>query len=166
MSLLESKQPRPKVLYHGTNMMAAAAIVRDRKLCADNPVDDDDIGAVVCTSSSRKVARMFAIEFERHNSRFPVGAVFIINGRALPEDVEVIPYNADTQGSEDEKEFRVIGDIPFDCVLKVALVGETRKLRSERWLERIWDEDAEVRRTFGSFASFFNAIKSLISQAG
>lgn len=97
--LLEAAHVRPKVLYHGTNLIAAATIVKDRALRATEPVDDDGLGAVVCTSSVRKVARMFAVEFVRVNSRLPVGAVFTINARALPADVQAIPHVADTYPS-------------------------------------------------------------------
>ena len=163
--LLEAAQARPKVLYHGTNLIAAAAIVSDRDLRAVEPVDDDGMGAVVCTSSARKVARMFAVEFERINSRLPVGAIFTINAMALPDDIRVIPHVADTQGAVDEKEFRVVGDIPYDCITKITLVGQTAKLKSEWWLERVYEEEREARQTFGSFLRFYRAVQALISEA-
>ena len=158
-------EKKPKVLYHGANLFTSSAIMRDRRLRADQPLDDDGLGAVVCTSSSRKVARMFAVEFERHNSRLPVGAIFVINAISLPKTVQMISHSADTQGTENEREFRVTGDIPFDCVLGAVLVGETRKLRSERWLEVAYNEDEEARRLFWSFDDFYHAVSSLVTYA-
>jgi hypothetical protein len=156
---------RPKVLYHGTNLIAAAAIVKDRKLRAIEPVDDDGLGSVVCTTSARKVARMFAVEFERVNSRLPVGAIFAINARALPSSIRIIPYLADTQGSVDEREFRIDGDIPYDCIIRIMLVGRTDKLKSEWWLERVYEDEIEARQTFGSFSNFYHAVSALVSEA-
>jgi hypothetical protein len=155
----------PKMLYHGTNPVAGAMIMASGKIRADNPVDDDDLGAVVCATSSKTMARNFATEFERMNSSYDVGVVFEIDGSAAAQ-IETVPYHAETAG-QFEYEFRIKGDIPLSYVTRVFIVGKGARLKDERFLEKMWQE---ARQSFGymfnlNMAQFEDAINKLLLAA-
>jgi hypothetical protein len=133
MTLIEAIRPAsavPRFFYHGTNMAAACMILRDGMIRADNPVDDDDLGAVVCVTEREEMGRMFAIEFVRLNSEYPVGVVFTLDAAKVLQAFEAVPYDADTAGTEDEAEYRVKGDIALKpyCI-GMRLVGDLDELR-------------------------------------
>jgi hypothetical protein len=155
----------PKMLFHGTNPIAAAMIMASGKIRADNPVDDDDLGAVVCATSSKTMGRNFAIEFERLNSSYDVGVVFEIDPRAAVQ-IETVPYHAET-ASQFEYEFRVKGDIPLSYVRRVFIVGKGARLKSERFLENLYEDG---RKSFGytfnlDFGQFAEAMDKLLAAA-
>ena len=160
-----SVEDAPSLLLHGTNFVAAAAILRKGHIEADFPVDDDDLGAVVCVTSSAEMARNFATEFARFNSEYDVGAIFGIDGKKVAEMHEVIPYHAET-ASEFEYEYRVIGDIPLSiCTYKV--VGMKRRLSSARFLEKVWDDmhESGMRRLFLNQDDFEHWVSVLLNKA-
>ena len=134
--LVEGLRPAPmqtpRLFYHGTNMAAGCMILRDGMICADNPVDDDDLGAVVCVTEHEDVGRMFAVEFARVNSEYPVGVVFTLDATKILRDIEAVPYEAETAGSHDEAEYRVKSDIPLrPYCLGIKLVGDLDELRPQ-----------------------------------
>lgn len=148
----------PRVFYHGTNMAAACMILRDGKIRADNPVDDDDLGAVVCVTERERVGRMFAVEFVRTNSEYALGVVFTLDATKVLQDIEAIPYDADTSGTENEAEYRVMGDIPLKpyCI-GIRLVGDLNELRSQnRTMDRRTGEVMTLKeRIFNDWRHYF-----------
>lgn len=143
--------------FHGTNLIAACHILRSGHIRADIPVDSEDGSRVVCVTLKRKVARAFAVEFPRHNSRLPVGAVFTICSgvsRILPWT----PVKSET-ASFDEHELRISGNIPLqEYSLGVAIVGAAAKLDDDRWMLSLYeDEDTG----FTTFSEFSEAVQTL-----
>ena len=157
-TLTEAAAETPRFFYHGTNMAAACMILRDGKIRADNPVDDDDLGAVVCVTEREEVGRMFAVEFVRTNSEYPVGVVFTLDAAKVLHDIEAIPYEADTAGTENEAEHRVKGDIPLKpyCV-GIRLVGDLGELRMQtRTMDRETGEMMTLKeRIFNDWQRYF-----------
>lgn len=157
----------PKILFHGTNPIAAAMIVNQHGIRADNPVDDEDTGAVVCTTSSKTMARNFATEFARLNSPYDVGVVFAIDGVAMVGNTEIVPYHAETAGAF-EYEFRIKGDVPRENIKAIKFVGKSARLKSERFLEKMWDDvmdNYEARQFFQTYDTFKAMIQELIRVA-
>ena len=157
----------PPILYHGTNPIAAAMIVNMHGIRADMPVDDDDMGAVVCTTSDSKMARNFATEFARLNSPYDVGVVFAIDGKSMLNSAEIIPYHAETAG-EFEYEFRIQGDVPRQAITGIKIVGKKALLRSERFIEKMWDDamdNYEARQFFQTYSTFKAMVEELLRVA-
>lgn len=155
----------PDVLYHGTNPIAAALIMK-QGIEATEPVDDDDLGAVVCTTSCPDIGQMFAIEFARANSDFDVGFVFSIDAKQVVQHAETVPYQAET-ASFDELEFRVMGDIPRSMITGFKVVGNSSLLRKQSFIEQMWwDMPPHLKQEFrGDRAMFEMAIKALLDAA-
>ncbi len=77
------------------------------------------------------MARNFAVEFVRHNSRLNTGAVFALNGRSVAAKLPVEPSESETAGLPGF-EWRVRGDIHLrPHLLGVRPVGNAARLRSE-----------------------------------
>ncbi len=170
MSILEAKGRLPARIFHGTNPVAAAAILTQDHLRATEPVDDGGLGSVVCVTSRARVARMFAIEFARANSDFDVGVVFILDGAKVKAETDSVRHRAETQGTHDEFEYRIKGDIsPLSkYLLGFRLVGKTRLLNTERFREELW---CKYRRTqgyygyaSGSVRDFWVALDRLVAE--
>lgn len=157
----------PKVLYHGTNPIAAAAIVAAGKIEADFPVDDDDLGAVVCVTADKQMGRNFATEFSRFNSQYDVGVVFEIDGRVVAAHAETVPYHAETAGAF-EFEYRVQDDIPMAMIRRVHIVGRVSRLKDERFIEQLWKDAVKsgMTRFFADERAFRVAIAELKIEAG
>ena len=168
--IFEAKGRLPARIFHGTNPIAAAAILTQNRLQATEPVDDDGLGQVVCVTSRAKVARMFAIEFARANSEFDVGVVFIIDGTKVKADIDSVRHRADTEGNQDEFEYRVKGDIyPLsNYLLGFRLVGKTRLLDSDRFREELWYQYLEEQNyynwAFHSEQAFWSALDRLVTE--
>lgn len=152
----------PDVLYHGTNPIAAALIWK-HGIEATEPVDDDDLGAVVCTTSCPDMGQMFAIEFARFNSEYDVGFVFSIDGKQIASHFEALPYHAET-ASQNEFEIRVRDDIPKSMITGVRIVGDAKLLRKKSFVEQMWwDMPPHLKQEFrGDRAMFEMAIKALL----
>ncbi len=157
----------PKVLYHGTNPIAAAAIVATGEIRADFPVDDDDLGAVVCVTSDKTMGRNFATEFSRFNSQYDVGVVFEIDGRAVATHTETVPYHAETAGAF-EFEYRAQDDIPLSMIRRIHIVGRASRLKDERFIEQLWNDATNngMSRLFADERAFRVAIAELKIEAG
>lgn len=157
----------PAFLYHGTNPVAASMIFKDNCLEADEPSDEDGLGAVVCTSSSEEVAKMFAVEFDRFNSRFPVGFIFTLDGKAVMSNHEAVHHVADT-ASIDEAEYRVMDDIyPLSkYMVQVNIVGDASLLNNKRFLREMFESarrSVSVQAAFYNFDDFATAMKNLLA---
>jgi len=147
----------PDVLYHGTNLISACHILWQGRLKADFPVDAEGGEPVVCMTSNRKVARMFAVEFCRHNSRLDVGAVFCLQdnfGVALPCE----PFVSET-ASCNEFECRIPCDVPLARrLVSVQVVGRASRLSNEKWLMSLYEDE---NTGFSSFTAFIKAVAAL-----
>jgi hypothetical protein len=157
----------PAALFHGTNFVSAAAIMLCGTIEAEEPVDGEDLGAVVCTTSDEDMGRSFAIEFVRLNSELPVGAVFRLDGPKVAATQELFPYHAETAGVF-EHEYRATGDLTVEGhVLSVTLVGETDLLDEDAFLEDAWhDMPAHQKAWFGDMGRFWKAVETLMIRAG
>lgn len=169
IQIVEATGRLPVRIFHGTNPIAAAAILTQNRIVATEPVDDDGLGAVVCVTSRAKVARMFAIEFARANSEYDVGAVFILDGTKVMADIDSVRHHADTQGTHEEFEYRIKGDIEplTKYLLGVRLVGKTRLLRNEWFREQLWDDyrrqQAYYEWAFKTIRDFWGALDQLVA---
>jgi len=154
----------PAVLYHGTNPIAAVLIHTQNAIRATEPVDDDGLGPVVCTTSSEQVAEMFAIEFLRFNSQYDVGFVFEIDGAAVASDMEAVYHEAGTAGTTPEFEYRVRGSIaPLDrYLLGVRVVGDRGLLEDEDFLERM---HRDAPSALGGYEEFRGRLDALVEAA-
>jgi hypothetical protein len=163
---LVSPQDAPVALYHGTNFISAAAIVKCGRFEAEDPVDGEELGAVVCFTSDEEMGRNFAIEFVRINSDHPVGAVFQLHGSKIAQTQELYPYHAETAGVF-EFEYRATGDIPVkDIVVSVNLVGEVDLLDLDRFIDDAWEGmPYHQRGWFGSLGAFYLAVEKLMNLA-
>lgn len=155
-----SKDQIPTILYHGTNPIAAAAILNSGLIEAEYPVDEDGLGQVVCVTSSEEMGRNFATEFVRFNSEYEVGVVFEINGSQISDPV--IPFHAETAGIF-EYEFRVKGNIPLS-ICRWKIVGDRDLLVSANFLKQLWNDVSEshLRNEFSDRKQFYALIKKLI----
>lgn len=168
---LTESYENPDRFYHGTNFIAAAKIVADGQIDAVHPVDDDDLGPVVCVTTERRLGRMFAIEFVRENSRHEIGAVFELDATAIRRDIEAVPHEAETAGSEFEYEYRIKGDIDLSkYLIGIQLVGDIEVLDNpddlDDFVVEVWDGDEEARRLFVTPSRFAAALLALIESAG
>jgi hypothetical protein len=159
----------PQFFYHGTNPLAATMIFQSGCIDADNPVDDDDLGAVVCVTSEFNIGRMFAIEFERCNSQFDVGFVFELDAAKVMESFEAFPYEAET-ASIDEKEYRIDGDIPLrPYCTGIKIVGDKSLLTNKKYLQQMHKSGCknffQFGQRFGDFDDFLGALKRLCTAA-
>jgi hypothetical protein len=149
----------PKLFYHGTNMAAGCMIIRDGSIKATNPVDDDDLGAVVCVTELSEMGHNFAVEFVRTNSEYPVGVVFTLNAEKILRDFNAVPYEAET-ASDFEGEYRVQADIPLKgYCLGIRLVGDLDELRSQvRSMDRRTGEMQTLKeRIFNDWRQYFTS---------
>ena len=163
MRLVEAERT-PRFFYHGTNIAAACMIMRDDAIKADNPVDDADMGAVVCVTGRKSIARLFAVEFARVNSEYPVGVIFTLDARKILTDLRGIRHSAETQGSEEEAEYRIQGNLPIkQYCLKINLVGKTRKIQSRTLMNEIYDDWSQY---FNGRDHFFMLRQKLLQAAG
>lgn len=127
----------PVRLYHGTNIVSAVRILESRRLSATVPVDGEE--PVVCTTALKAIARCFAVEFARENSSHPVGVIFAIDSSGFARTTDFKSIHAQT-ASFDEREYRIANDIQLEHVVGVQCVGATKRLRSERYLESLWED--------------------------
>lgn len=148
----------PDILYHGTGPVAAAGILQDSEINANHPVDDDDLGAVVCVTSDHEMGQNFATGFARIQSPYDVGIIFVLDGKAIADEFHTIPYHAETAGAF-EYEFRVLGDIPLSMVKDIRIVGDRDLLDEETFIEEMWIDSA--RHYFLNFSDFSRAIEAL-----
>jgi hypothetical protein len=155
--------PNPH-LHHGTNLVAACSILRDGRVLASTPVDDDGLGAVVCMSSSYRVGRMFAVEFARTNSDLPVGAVFTFPAARVRAHARTLAHTAET-ASLDEREHRVQGDVPTTLLQRIRLVGATRLVANERWMEHLYRTTPAARIAFHGMDAFWDAAQALVARS-
>lgn len=157
----------PAALFHGTNFVSAAAILRCGTIEAEEPVDGEDLGAVVCLTADEDMGRSFAIEFVRVNSEHPVGAVFRLDGAKVAATQELFPYHAETAGVF-EYEYRATGDLTVDGhVISVALVGDVDLLDGDAFLEDAWHEmPTHQKAWFGDMSAFWKAVEGLMDRAG
>jgi len=154
----------PSFFYHGTNPLAATMIFHDGRIEATEPVDDDEMGAVVCVTSDFKIGRMFAIEFERFNSQYDVGFVFELDAPKIMASFNATPYEAET-ASSDEQEYRIDSDIPLrGYCTGIRIVGDKSLLRNKRYLGQMHEKGCKnfyFGQRFGDFDDFYNALKRL-----
>jgi hypothetical protein len=164
MTLVEARTPKvPNILYHGTNLIAACLIVKDGEIRADYPVDDADLGKSVSTTKSPRIAKMFANEFAREASRLDIGAVFQIDGVSVRNNTEIVHHEAET-ASENEFEFRVLGNIPLTRVKAVKIIGKKRFLNDDDFLMSLYEDEAS--RYFSSYTIFYKALTALMKMTG
>jgi hypothetical protein len=157
----------PAVLYHGTNPIAATMIVNMHGIKADMPVDGDEMGEAVCTTSDKTMARNFATEFARLNSPYDVGVVFVIDGKRMASFETIVPYHAETAG-EFEYEYRIMGDVPRECITGIKIVGKKARLTSERFIEKMWDDVMDhyaARQFFQTYDTFKAMVGELLRVA-
>lgn len=142
-------------LFHGTNIIAAVHIFRQKNIKADRPVDAED--DVVCLTEAKRVARAFAVEFARHNSRLPAGAIFALDAN-LTADIPSLRFQSET-ASFDERELRVAGNVSLKKYLRgVSLVGRVSCLRSDRWMENAYESEDTGFRTYSLWADAVNEL--------
>lgn len=127
----------PKRLYHGTNIVSAVRILESQRLSATVPVDGEE--PVVCTTALKAIARCFAVEFLRENSSHEVGVIFAIDSSRFASETGYENVQTET-ASFDEKEWRIADDIQLSDVVGVQCVGATKRLKSERYLESLWED--------------------------
>lgn len=159
----------PEILYHGTNPLAAAAILRTGKIKADWPVDGDE-DAVVCLTQCPDMGKSFAIEFIRLNSQHDVGFVFEIDGKACVKYLRrIYPYHAESAGIF-EFEFRIEDDIPLDFVKNIKIVGDAQllngdSLASENMFSELWQSAAELRlqHLFQNQQGLWKAVQEVVN---
>ena len=157
----------PTVLFHGTNFVSAAAILRSGAIDAEQPVDGEELGDAVCLTSDENMGHSFAIEFLRINSEHPVGAVFSLDGAKVAETQDLFPYHAETAGVF-EHEYRATGDLTVEGhVIGVAIVGEVHLLDEDSFLHHVWDGMPSYQRTwFENMDGFRKAVGTLMVRAG
>lgn len=155
----------PSVVYHGTNPIAAAAILRSGKFEATHAVDSD--GPVVCVTACPDMGQCFAIEFVRLNSEHDVGFVFALDGKAIADKLTMYPYHAETAGAY-EFEYRVEGDIPLSAITGVRMVGDTRLITAddgatEMFFEELWEETPyHLRHHFEGMPDLWRAVLDVV----
>jgi hypothetical protein len=157
----------PSALFHGTNFISAAAIVLTDEIEAEEPVDGEELGAVVCLTSDQEMGRNFAIEFVRVNSDHPVGAVFRLDGAKVAGTQDLFPYHAETAGVF-ESEYRATGSLDLrKHLLGVTLVGDVDLLDRDSFLDETWDEmPAHQKDWFLDLDGFRTAVEALMTLAG
>jgi hypothetical protein len=107
---------------------------------------------------------LFAVEFARENSALDVGAVFTFDAQAVRTLAKVVPHQAQT-ASCDEREHRVQGSIPLSALVRVRMVGSTRLLRGDRWLEHVYATTPQARRAWATLDAFLHATRALVARA-
>lgn len=133
IDLVEQASERPEFFYHGTNIVAAASILKDNTIEAfeQDEHHEGNHHSVSLTTDADK-GRDFAIEYVRTNSALAVGAVFKLDADLILDRYHCVPFEAQTAG-EFEYEYRLWDNIwPLkNFLIDFEVVGDRSSLMDE-----------------------------------
>lgn len=141
--ILEHSHEEPEFFYHGTNIVAAASILRGNRIEAAEQ-DEHHEGnhhSVSLTTDPEKGAD-FAIGYVRWNSEMEVGVVFKLDAKAIMQNQYCVPFEAETAGVY-EYEYRTWGDIsPLSkYLIDYEVVGDLASIMGDSYRDPDDDED-------------------------